>query len=186
MSKSLGNVVDPIQVIQEEFQGDADPLRYFLLRTGRIDADGQFSTEALKECYQRELVGSLGNLISRVFKGHQMEEFNQDTRISAPIEEAIGQFNEQVPKHFDNYRLSGVADCLLSLLSAGNSFLSSNEPWNNQTRWPQCRFNIHELLKTSLQVIKPLMPSTGMKIQRILKEGGVGLKAGGLFPRLPR
>jgi methionyl-tRNA synthetase len=186
MSKSAGNVIDPLQVITDDFQGSSDPLRYFLLRTGRIDADGHFNREAVKECYQRELVGSLGNLISRTFKNCTTQVVpGCHSHISAPIAEAIERFNEQLPRHFSNYRLSGVADCLQSLLASGNSYLSSEEPWNNTTLWPQCRANIRSLLQTSLQACEPLIPAAAEEIKRILI-GEQVVKPGGLFPKLPR
>ena len=189
MPKSLGNVVDPLTIINDTFAGDPDPLRYFLLRTGRIDADGQFGMDALKECYERELVGSLGNLISRVFKANSATEAmnEEETDFKEPadpqISDAIHQFREQVAKHFDNVKLSGVADCLQGLLGSGNAFLSRWQPWKEPSRWPHCRHTISALLQAALPVIGSFTPGAAVKIESILR-AGQPVRPGGIFPRL--
>lgn len=81
MSKSLGNVVDPIEIVDGLFAGKADPLRYFLLRTGKMNSDSPFSADALQSCYNNELVGNLGNLISRIFKKYSPEEMASLTKM---------------------------------------------------------------------------------------------------------
>lgn len=227
MSKSLGNVVDPVTVIRDAFHGDADPLRYFLLRTGRLDADGHFDLAALKDCYHRELVGTLGNLVSRVFKSadvqvgveadiqvdveaeakaqaqaqaqadsyaqtqtdKQRASYAQTDRcgLDPQIDDAIDAFDEQLPQHFANVRLPAVADCLQSLLAAGNAFLSHQQPWRRLDAWPHCRRNIRALLQAARPALEPLAPGAAAKIDAILQGGSqAAIPKGGIFPRLPR
>ncbi len=59
MSKSLGNVVDPSQLLREY---GVDPVRYFLLRDGSLDGDGDYSVESLNKRFLSDLADNLGNL----------------------------------------------------------------------------------------------------------------------------
>ena len=65
MSKSLGNVVDPFAVV-EEFGGNPDPLRFFLLSEVPFGRDADFSQKRFLEIYNAKLANGLGNLLSRV------------------------------------------------------------------------------------------------------------------------
>lgn len=181
MSKSSGNVIDPLSLIESKFTNNPDPLRYFLLRTGRLDGDGDFNEAALESCYQRELVGSLGNLISR----SRITEGTTNFPIEPSISEAIESFQKQVSRHYDNAYFGGVADCLQELLGVGNRFISQQEPWRFPDRWPTCQASINALLATVAHASSPLIPQTAHKIGEIL-QGRQSLSKGGIFPRLPR
>src|SRR5260221_1149002 len=74
MSKSLGNVVDPISLIPTY---GTDALRYFFLREIPSTADGDFSEARLKEVYNADLANGLGNLIARVAKLCENAHFTQ-------------------------------------------------------------------------------------------------------------
>ena len=183
MSKSLGNVVDPSALINSRFHGDPDPLRYFLLRSSRIDGDGQFSGDALEGCYNRELVGSLGNLISRVFSNPSKEEEAGDERIDEMIVEEVGKYTDRIPALYDNVQFHAVADCLQELLAAGNRLLSLRQQWRDENQWPVCRQSIRALFDAAIPGIEPIIPGTAQRIRAII-DGSDGVGKGGIFPRL--
>lgn len=180
MSKSSGTVIDPLQIIRNKFNGDPDPLRYFLLRVGRLEGDASFNAEALESCYQRELVGSLGNLLSR----SRATADTDSSLVDASISDAIEEYREQIEKQYDNACFGGVADCLQDLLGVGNRFISKTEPWRFPDRWPTCQASISALLKSAALTAAPLIPRTAERIMNIL-QGREVVGKGGIFPRLP-
>lgn len=190
MSKSLGNVVDPIQLMDETFSGRPDPLRYFLLRTGKMNSDAPFSLDALYNCYNNELVGNLGNLISRVFKKYTVNEMSLIPEIDRPEEselrEKLTNFSERSDQFYDQFQFGQVADMSMDALSVANRYISRIEPW----KFTDPRDHLHVasqiscILKQVLNTISPIVPEASESIESILKGRTPSPAKGGLFPRL--
>ena len=126
MSKSLGNVVDPLPYIQE-FGSDA--LRYFLLREKPIGSDGSFSDEALLDRINADLANDLGNLASRLTTLLAMQSSGKvgpgDGSLLYPVDEMLKGYHEG---------MAGLSprDALTSLwafVSHCNKYLVGREPW---------------------------------------------------------
>lgn len=190
MSKSLGNVVDPIEIIDEIFSGRPDPLRYFLLRTGKMNSDSPFSLDALKNCYNNELVGNLGNLISRVFKKYSPERMAAIPEIDKPDDPEIrGKLNfyaERSDQFYYQFQYGQVADVSMDILSSANRYISRIEPW----KFTDARDHIHIasqiscILKQVSSIMAPIIPESCLLIDLIIKGKRSLLGKGGLFPRL--
>lgn len=190
MSKSLGNVVDPIQLIDETFSGQPDPLRYFLLRTGKMNSDAPFSLDALYSCYNNELVGNLGNLLSRVFKKYAAKEMQMMPEIDRPEDsellEKLFSFHERSDQFYDQFQFGQVADMSMDVLSAANRYISRIEPW----KFTDPRDHLHVasqiscVLKQVVSSIAPIIPEASESIESILKGRAPLPLKGGLFPRL--
>ena len=190
MSKSLGNVVDPIEIIDEMFSGRSDPLRYFLLRAGKMNSDSPFSLEALKNCYNNELVGNLGNLISRVFKKYTPEEMALIPEIDKPedpeLREKLNFYTERSDQFYYSFQYGQVADVSMDILSAANRFISRIEPWKFTDACDHLHVasQISCILKQVSSNMSPIIPEASESIDLIMK-GRVSLSLkGGLFPRL--
>lgn len=190
MSKSLGNVVDPIEIIDEMFSGQPDPLRYFLLRTGKMNSDSPFSFQSLQNCYNNELVGKLGNLISRVFKKYTIEEMALIPEIDKPgnqeLTEKLNKFDERSDQFYDQFQFGQVADMSMDVLSAANRYISRIEPW----KFTDPRDHLHVasqiscILKSVSSNLSPIIPETSESIDLIMKGKRPLPAKGGLFPRL--
>ncbi|XP_039281334.1 methionine--tRNA ligase, mitochondrial isoform X2 [Nilaparvata lugens] len=137
MSKSLGNVVDPMQAA-DKFTSSG--LRYFLLREGTPHSDANFNEEKAINLMNAELADTLGNLLNRctgktvnalqIFPKFSAENYTRYCSSSAAIlQERLTVLPDEVAdhyKHFNFYR--GIEEIILTLHEA-NRFFESNKPW---------------------------------------------------------
>ena len=192
MSKSLGNIVDPIELIDSHFSGQPDPLRYFLLRTGKLNSDSPFNFENFFAVYNNELVGNLGNLISRIFKKYSASEMNKinnldiDLDLDLDLKSKIKNLNERSDELYDQFQYGQVADLSMDVLNAANRFVSRVEPW----KFTDPRDHLHVASQISsiiFQVssnLSSIIPDSSNYIKSILN-GSLKLpERGGLFPRI--
>jgi methionyl-tRNA synthetase len=133
MSKSVGNVVDPID-LAEAFGVDA--LRYFLLREVSFGSDGSYSEEAIVTRVNAELANSFGNLaqrtLSQIFKncdgylpairGHS----DEDRALFDLVGDTV---TKVIPGHFDDLAITQAAEAWLQAVFACNAYIDNQAPW---------------------------------------------------------
>ena len=183
MSKSLGNVIDPIEIVNEY---GADALRYFVTREFHPFEDSDVTMERLKESYNANLVNGLGNLTSRIMKMAELyavsyklpsEEDILKTKMD-PIEEALSRFDQKSAIDFiwDRIRQS---DQKIQEEQPFKLIKSEKELERNQAAHVIASL-IQDLWWISV-AIKPFMPNTAILIQKAIKEKKVPETP--LFPR---
>lgn len=168
MSKSIGNVIDPFELIKKY---GVDPLRYFLLREISSTEDGDFSYKKLEDRYNGDLANNLGNLISRVAKLIETKlnsELNFDEKFidheaKQKVEETLAKYKKAI----EEFRLHEALTVVWDLLAYANSFIDIHKPWARDE-------NASHLLKTltttlgiilnAAWFIKPFLPETSDKI----------------------
>lgn len=199
MSKSLGNVVDPLEYIEKY---GMDSLRYFLLREIPTVDDGDFSHKRFVEIFNSELANNLGNLVNRVVMMTEKYADGKVPKKASGIE--MGKFVEDYKKAFEAFDIKRVCEIIISLVDLGNKYIDDKKPWamakEESPELPGVLYNLLELLRFVGVLLIPVLPGTAEKILRQidldsvkinldlkwgeLEEGLLVRKADALFPRI--
>ena len=182
MSKSLGNVADPIEFIEKY---STDGLRYYLLHDISPTGDGDFSEKKLIETYNSDLANGLGNLISRVAKLCENAHF-QKTK-TAENQRHISNFDEDYEKALDEYRFNDGLSIIVGKITRLDKFINEEKPWDLVKTGDKRLKSVLEHAVDQIQeignLLKPLLPETADKI--IEQFSGSEIKSGApLFPRI--
>ncbi len=211
MSKSKGNVVDPV-VLCERYGVDA--IRYFLLREIPFGSDGVFSNEALINRINADLANDLGNLVSRTvamvekyFDGVVPDERTSGEFDAGLIELCLSTKNT-VEAYLDNLQYSNALTELWKLISRTNKYIDETAPWQlakNADDLPVLAgvmYSLCESIRIISILLTPFMPTTAPKIREQIGFGeeianwenadtwgllpsGFKVKKGGIiFPRI--
>jgi methionyl-tRNA synthetase len=129
ISKSLGNIVDPLDLI-DVF--GADPVRYWCARAVSFGQDGSASIDGLAERYERELGNDLGNLLSRttaMIARYRDGRLPERGTMTAELEQEIAAMRDGVLADLDRYDITGAADRIWAVVRALNRYVTERKPW---------------------------------------------------------
>ena len=181
MSKSVGNVIDPIGLI-EEFGADA--IRYFLLREINLGQDGNFSRDALIQRINADLANDLGNLLHRTL--NMVGKF-QDGVVLAPagrsvIDESLIADAMDAVRAFEegmsSMKISSAIKSVWAFISRANKYIDETAPWalakdaEKKQELANVMYNLTEALRIISGLILPYMPSTAEKLWQQLNLPG--------------
>jgi methionyl-tRNA synthetase len=174
MSKSKGNVIDPVELSQKY---GVDSLRYFVLREMSFGADGVYNEDALVSRINSDLANDLGNLLSRTvamvekYFGGVIPSKKETDDIDKSLVEMIGSTPKDVENHMEKMELSNALAVLWKLISRANKYIDETTPWilgkdpHKKERLAAVMFNLAETLRVVSIMIGPFMPSTAKKMQ---------------------
>ena len=166
MSKSIGNVVDPIEIADKY---SADAFRYFLLREKPTWEDGDFSEVALKERINGELMSNLSNLVARVLT--LAEKFEGKIEGKPEIEDFIRK--EEIIENFEKKDLYSALNLIFEGIRKINKYVNDKEPWKLEGKdLANVLYNSLEAIRIATIFLKPFMPSTAEKIEKKLGVNG--------------
>jgi methionyl-tRNA synthetase len=194
MSKSVGNVVDPM-LLAERFGVDA--LRYFLLREVPFGQDGSYSAEAIVNRANAELANSFGNLAQRTLSMIVKNldgvlpaagEEQADAELLALINRSAGQ---EVPAAFDRFAFSVGIEAWLRAVFACNAYIDTQAPWTLRKTDPERMAAVLGTLVVAVRelarAIAPIIPASADKLLTLIDAGESGTpipQPTPLFPRL--
>ena len=179
MSKSVGNVVDPIALV-DEF--GLDQVRYFLLREVPFGQDGSYSEDAIIGRINTDLANELGNLAQRSLS---MVNKNLDGVVPQPGEftaedrELLAVADGLLPKvraHFDVPAMHLGLEAIWLMLGAANRYFSAQEPWVlrkseaavDQERFRTVLYTTLEVVRIAALLVQPVMPDSAAKLLDLL------------------
>jgi len=197
MSKTLGNVIDPIYLADKY---GVDALRYFLLREIPFGQDGDFSIKRLEERYNADLANGLGNLVSRVLTlsekagnfpviASERKRAKQSRRKNELIK-GVKSTQKKYKKALEKIKFHEALEVIWRLISACDEFIEKNKPWtliseqrtaNSEQKLKEILLSLLLSLKEIAVLLRPFMPATSEKILSQIK---LNKKTEVLFPRL--
>ncbi len=195
MSKSLGNVIDPVELIEKY---GADALRLYFLKHVSPFADGDFSEKKFIEAYNADLANGLGNLISRVAKLCELipqetykvkslnNIFNDRKDINISFKDYEKKYIEALQKFLFNDALNSIWDEIKNI----DFNIQTLKPWDyekvDEKKKLEIRTSLLDIvirIKDIASYLEPFLPETAEKIKEQFK--GPKIKAGApLFPRI--
>jgi methionyl-tRNA synthetase len=128
MSKTAGNVVDPLDLVDEV---GLDGFRYYVLADTAYGNDGDFSLEGFTSRYNSDLANNLGNLLARVATvvGKKCDGVGTAPNPDSPLAAVAATALAEATTHWDNVQPSRALDATWQLVRATNGHLEANEPW---------------------------------------------------------
>ncbi len=188
MSKTVGNVIDPVELVKKY---GTDPVRYYLLREISSYEDGDFSYKKFEERHNGDLANGIGNLVARVAAlgekiGPISFEFKRD--IEKEVDIASDSAFQKYERHLEEIRLNEALGVVWELISFADRYINENKPWElSGEALQKVIVNASYLIGAISNLLEPFLPETAEKIrEQISFEDSVIKikKAESLFPRL--
>ena len=193
MSKSLGNVVDPMELAA---RFGVDQLRYFLLREISFGQDGSYSAEAIVNRANSELANSFGNLaqrsLSMIFKNLDgiipaAGEAEEDRILLAQVDRACAELQRE----FDRFSFSTGLDAWMGAVFACNQYVDAMAPWGLKKSDPERMAAVLGTVVVAVRklanAVQPVIPASADKLIALIDSGEGGqpiVQPTPIFPRL--
>lgn len=158
MSKSLGNVISPIDLVKVY---STDSIRYYLMRTFPFGEDGDFSINALAERNNNELANKLGNLVSRVTT---LAASNGIKKAPNKLIKKL-KFSE-IQKNIDNFEFDKALASIFQFIDECNTYVQENKIW--ETKDQKKLYELVDSIRIVSILLWPFIPESSEKIAKIL------------------
>jgi methionyl-tRNA synthetase len=178
ISKSLGNAIDPLELIDTY---GADALRFWCARAVTFGHDGSASLAGIAERYERELGNDLGNLLSRttaMIARYRDGRLPEELATSPTIAAAITALHDEVPDDLDRFDLTNAIDRIWSFVRELNRYVTEQAPWTiakdpaRGGELDQVLFDLADGLRVTAIALSAYLPDAAPKILEALAQDG--------------
>ncbi len=208
MSKSIGNVVNPLELVNIF---GVDGLRFLLISEMVFGKDADFRLDSFITSYNAHLANNFGNLVSRVINftiknfGGKVPECMKLTDLEHALQEKVREKVDSIKKALDSFRIHEIAKNFLEISALTNQYFDKTEPWKLAKNEGQ-RDRLGSILYTCCDIIRimnifisPVMPNISLKLAKylgydsvkteemdlnLLPSGQLMYKPESLFPRI--
>ena len=175
MSKSLGNILDPLEIIEKY---GIDPLRYYLTKEVSLGNDGNISMKNLKNCINNDLANNYGNLCQRVFSFITKNCNNKIPKISnldPSDSKLINNLTSKIPElihDMNNQNLNNYIKKVIDFSFDANKYFNDSQPWEVKkkdiNKMNKIIFSIVTQIKNISILLSPIIPISTNKVLDIL------------------
>jgi len=189
MSKSLGNVVDPLGLIKEY---GVDPVRYYLMREMVLGQDASFTMESFIKRYNSDLANDFGNLLSRVsnllkkFFDGKIPAEEDDSPEGIAVKLKATETVDSVWNQIEAMRVNEAIETTLQYVRSVNKYMETMAPWKLTKTDPEAGgkvlFTAAEALRVSAVLLAPVLPNRSQTVLETLNAELSQPEWGGLTP----
>ena len=187
MSKSLGNVIAPLELIESY---GVDPVRFYLMKEMVLGQDSNFSMDSFIKCYNSDLANDFGNLLSRVsnlvnkFYNGSLVEGEDLSEDGLAIKKNAKETINEVSLLMDEMKINDAIERVLQFVRNVNKFLELTAPWKvvktDLKRAGRILFTAAESLRVIALLFSPIMPNRTKSVLNILNSKNKAVYWGGL------
>jgi len=183
MSKSLGNIIDPFDLIDKY---GTDAVRYYLLKEIPPFEDGDFTYQKFEKRYKGDLANGLGNLIARILglRRRLKKNFSIKRKISGSVRRKIDLVSKKYKEAMEEFRFNKALEAVWDLIGFCDKQINENKLWELIKKdEKKSQIILNDISYTAWQIailLEPFLPETSKKIIYQLETGKMEL----LFPRI--
>ncbi len=181
MSKSLGNVVEPFELVNKY---GTDAVRYYLLREFSPFEDGDYTDQKFEERYNADLANGLGNLVARVITlSAKLKIKNGKGKVrNGKLEKLIRETEKKCGESLEGFKFNEALAGIWSLISFCDKYINETKPWEDKKGSAEAIQDLMAALREIAALIKPFLPQTSEKVIKQIETG----QSNPLFPRLDK
>ncbi len=177
MGKSLGNVLDPVALVERY---GADAVRYYFLKEIEFGRDGDFNEVRFVNILNADLANDLGNLLNRTLKmvlkycGAVVPRPLEPTGSSDNVLSELGwDLGDRVAQSYQSLAFSEACEAILTLARAGNKFIDEQAPWTlykqgHQSQVEDILYTVLEAVRLAAYLLSPITPTLSTAIYQQL------------------
>lgn len=169
MSKSLGNVISPLQ--QFEKYG-SDICRFYMLGVLRTYSDSNYREDELTEAYNAHLANGYGNLLNRLIHLGNVKDTDlfDESLVDENFRHSVNIKKKRIQQKYEDFELHDASKKIRELVAEGNQHMNKNQPWNQPPENAKMTLaNVSYLFRTATELYEPIIPDGATRALEAMK-----------------